>query len=243
MKLHTDDAIVLTRYPFRERDLIVVLLTRKTGQMRLVARRVRAGRNPLATALEPFAGLRVSYFQRAGAELATLNEAKLTRSPFPLAADPTRWAAAHVVAEMALICCPPGQALEPSFRLVDHCLTRLAAGLPALVTVHYAELWFLRLSGVLPEIGRCGVCERDLDGEARYLVGSEPAVVCAEHSPSPSGARLSPAAVSWLERAQRQPLGEIARACPDDGAAWMHALLRRFTDRDLVSWPSLVALL
>lgn len=243
MNLRSDDAIVLTRYPFREGDLIVVLLARNAGQIRVVARRVRAGRHPLSTALEPFAGLRVSYFQRAGAELATLNEAKLTRSPFPLATDPARWAAAHVVAEMALICCPPGQALEPSYRLVDHCLTRLAAGHPPLATVHYAELWFLRLSGVLPEIGRCGVCERDLNDEPRYLVGSEPAVVCAEHSPSASGARLSSAAVRWLERAQRRPLGEIEATCPDDGAAWMRALLRRFADRDLVSWPSLVALL
>ncbi|MFI5166289.1 MAG: DNA repair protein RecO [Thermoanaerobaculales bacterium] len=236
MPSRSDEAIVLARYPFRERDFIVALLTRESGQVRVVARRVRSARAAGASATEPLAKVRASYFERAGRELATLDEAEVIRSAFSLAAVPLAWAAGQVVAELALVYCPAGQRNEATFRLVDLCILRLIAGHDPVAVVHYAELWFLRLSGVFPELDRCGVCGAALPPGARTYDPSERGFVCAEHRPRGPAVRIDAAGVAWLSDASRESLDLVAAPPPDDVAGWLAGLREHFTDRRLQSW-------
>ncbi len=243
MPLRRDEAFVLTRYPFRERDFVVVLLTRGAGQVRLVARRARAARSSSASATEPLAHVRITYFERASSELATLDEARVVRSAFKLAADPPAWAAGQVVAELALLYCPPGQRLEPSFRLVDRCVERLLAGQDPATVAWYAELWFLRLAGVFPELDRCGACGAALPAGARTFDPAERRFACAEHRPARGGVRISQAGVRWLQDAARLPLEKVAEGAPGDVGRWLVALREAFTEREVKSWRYLRRLL
>ena len=236
MPSRSDDAIVLARYPFRERDFVVALLSRESGQVRVVARRVRGARTSGASATEPLAKVRATYFERAGREMATLDEADVIRSAFSLASTPLAWAAGQVVAELALVYCPAGQRNEAAFRLVDLALDRLIAGHEPLAVVHYAELWFLRLSGVFPELDRCGVCGAALPPGPRTYDQIERAFVCAEHHPHGAATRISAAGVAWLANASRESLEVITAAAPDDVAGWLAGLREHFTDRRLQSW-------
>lgn len=240
MPHRSDDAFVLTRYPFRERDLVVVLLTRLEGQVRVLSRRARGGRHPAAAALEPLALLRVSYFERRGSELAALDGAETIRSSFDLASRPTAWAAGQVVAELAILHCPPGQRVESAFRLVDRCLTALRSGHDAMIVATYAEYWFLRLAGVMPEPGRCGVCGATLRGPERRFDAQEGTFVCARHGAG--GARLGDESVAWLETAATNAIERVARRLPADGVELLARLRRRFTERDLRSWGYLESL-
>ncbi len=242
MPTRLDEAFVLARYPFRERDLVVVLLTRRWGQVRVVARRVRTLRSSHATAMEPLALIRVSYFERAGAEMGTLDDAELVRSAFPLAAKPLAWAAAQVVAELALVYCQPGQRAEAAFRLVDRCLSSLLDGHDPEAVAWYAELWFLRLSGVFPELDRCGVCGTELPSGARSFDPAEKRFTCAEHRPA-RAVRISAAGVRWLERASRHPVEQVSGPAPEDAAGWLVALREGFTEREILSWRYLKLLL
>lgn len=243
MPSRRDEAFVLTRYPFRERDLVVVLLTRGSGQVRIVARRARTLRSSQATAMEPLALIRVTYFERAGAELATLDEAEVVRSAFALAGNPPAWAAAQVVAELALLYCPPGQRVEPAFRLVDRCVSCLLDGHEPASVAHYAELWFLKLAGVFPELDRCGVCGVDLPAGPRVFDPVEKSFTCPEHRPSRSEVKISAAGARWLQRASRLPLEQVTEAAPGDAAGWLFGLREQFTDRQLQSWRYLRLLL
>ena len=236
MPSRADEAFVLTRYPYRERDLVVVLLTRGAGQARLLARRARGVRAPLAAALEPLTLVRVSYFEKPQRELGNLDEASVVRSAFPLAAFPARWAAGQVVAELALTFCPPGQRAEPAFRLVDHCIERLLAGGDPLTVAHYAELWFVKLAGVFPEPERCGFCGEGLPAGSRWFDPSEGTFACAVHRPRRGALRLGEAGAEWLRRAVRLPVEAIETAAPPDAVAFLDAARRRFTERDLLSW-------
>jgi DNA repair protein RecO (recombination protein O) len=236
MPSRRDEAFVLTRYPFRERDLVVVLLTRGSGQVRIVARRSRTLRSSRATAMEPLAHIRVTYFERAGAELATLDEAEVVRTAFPLAAEPAAWAAAQVVAELALLYCPPGQRAEAAFRLVDRCVTCLLDGHEPVSVAHYAELWFLKLAGVFPELDRCCVCGVDLSDGPRVYDPSDRGFTCPEHRPARSAIKISAAGAEWLQRAARLPLEKVTKAAPDDASGWLFGLREHFTDRQLQSW-------
>jgi DNA repair protein RecO (recombination protein O) len=243
MPVERDEAFVLARYPFRERDFVVALLTRLHGQVRVVARRARGLRSKRAAALEPLARVRVSYFERAGAEMGTLDEAEAVRPSFPLAANPVGWAAGQVVAELALVYAQPGQRAEAAFRLVDRCIECLLAGHDAAAVAHYAELWFLRLGGVFPELDRCGVCGARLGAGTRAYDPQERAFVCAEHRSGRTLTSLSAAGVEWLRRALQQRLEDVRSPAPAETAAWLVALREHFTEREVRAWRYLHHLL
>jgi len=231
----TDEAIVLARYPFRERDLVVTLLTRNGGQVRALARHARGARSSRAAALEPLAAVRVSYFERPRAELATLDEAALVRTAFPLASSPAAWAAGQVVAELALAFCPPGERLEAPYRLIDRCIAALLAGAAPTAVVAYAELWLLKLSGILPDLDRCGACGEGLEEGARVFDAAEGGFVCARHGRPGAVERLGAPGAAWLRGALRRRVEAMAEP-PDDAAAWLVGLVQRFVGKEVVSW-------
>ncbi len=244
MPLRRDEAFVLARYPFRERDLVVVLLGRAAGQLRVVARRARSMRGSHATATEPLAHVRVSYFERAGSELATLDEAEVVRSAFDLASHPSAWAAGQVVAELALVYCQPGQRNEPAFRLVERCVTCLLDGHDPAAVAWYAELWFLRLGRRVPGAGPLRRLRRRPCRPGRACsTAVEKRFVCAEHRPAGGASRISAAGVEWLQRASRLPLERIGEAPPEDVGGWLAALREAFTEREVKSWRYLRLLL
>ena len=239
----TDDALVLARYPFRERDFVVVLLTGGGGQVRVVAHRARSSRASSASATEPLARIRATYFERPGAELATLDDADVVRSAFDLAREPLAWAAGQVLAELAMIFCPPGQRNEAAFRLVDACVECLLARRDPVALVHYGELWFLRLAGVFPELDRCGACGARLPRGDRVYDPTERGFTCADHRPAGRVVRLTAAAADWLRSASHEPPEAVAAPAPADAVDWLIGLREHFTDRRVESWGYLRRLL
>jgi DNA repair protein RecO (recombination protein O) len=229
-----DEGIVLARYPYRERDLIVILLTRSSGLVRVIARAARGVHSRMAGALEPLARLRFAIFESPRSELARLQEAELMISSYAIAGRPRAWAAAHVVAELAILLCPPGQPQPRVYRLVAHCLDVLAGSAEPAAVAAYAELWFLKLAGVFPELTSCAECGAELGARARMLDRAESRVLCGGHPAPPGSLRLSPAAASWLAEASARPAGSVPPA-PDDAVELLRALLRDFTERDLAS--------
>ena len=242
MPSRSDEGYVLARYPYRERDLIVAVLTRFAGQIRVLARGARSPRSGVAPTVEPLAHVKLTYFERSRSELATLGETELVRSAFPLASNPPGWAAGQVVVELTLLHCPAGQRLESAFRLVDRCTQALLAGHDPLVVAHYAELWFLRLAGVLPEISRCGVCGAALTERWRVFDAGEGVFVCGAHPAPRRRLRLGWPSVAWLGEALRRPVEEIGAPAPADAFRWMVGVRREFTDREVASWRYLLDL-
>jgi len=239
MPVRSDEAFVLARYPYRERDLVVALLMRQGGQVRLLARRARGARAPQAAALEPLARIRVSYFEKGRSELASLDEAAVVRGSFGLAAQPEAWAAAQVVAELALTYCPPGLRQEPAFRLVDRCLEGLLAGAGPLRVASYAELWFLRLAGVFPDLDRCGACGASLTEPGRILDAGDGWFTCTDDAPARGGLAAGAAAVAWIRSALQSPVERLEHEPPRNCIEILTALRRRFTEREIRSWSYL----
>lgn len=236
MTSRRDEAIVLARVPLRERDLLVVLLTRLEGVQRAVARRARGARGRASAVLEPLNRCRVSFFRRAGAELASLDEAVLIRSSFSLARRPPAWAAGQVVAELATLFCPEGQRSEASFRLIDHCLEYLLGAGDPRIAVGYAELWFLRLGGVLPDLGRCGECGRPLGAGPWGWDAGAGHLFCSDHPALRSPALLPASAAAWVAQASRTGVAQVSSPPPPAASAWLRTLREAFTERSLRSW-------
>jgi DNA repair protein RecO len=226
-----DDALVLDTHPFRDRHLIVAMLTHAHGTLRGVLRGARSGRVPQTAATQVLSLVRVSAFLSPHAELATFRQVSLLRSSFPLAASVERAAAAAVVAELLAAFCPPEEPAERFFRLGAALLEALLSGVDPQSAVAYVQFWVLGLGGVLPPLDRCAACGALLTAAPRLrpLDGQPLCAACATSDASDLGSE----GLEWLISARRQPLLELDRGVPAVVARWLDGLVAREAERPL----------
>lgn len=180
MGLVDTDAIVLRTYNLAEADKIVVFFARKTGLVRGVARGARRLKSRFGAGLEPFTLVSLSYFEKEGRELVSLRQTEILRSHFALSADENILAALSYMAELVMEYAPPHEADERLFRLFCACVDALKENpLQVEAALRYFELWILRLSGFLPDHGRCVECKRIFIGTEPITVTSDGAFLCA----------------------------------------------------------------
>jgi len=226
MPLHTAEALILRTYKLGEADRIVVFLTRDRGKRRGVARGARRSRSRFGGALEPLTRVGVTYFEREGRDLVTLDYAEAERSPLS-SSDPAACVYAEYFAELIDESAPEGDPGETLYRLGASTLDALAAGAPARELARYFEYWLLRLQGVYPPHRVCARCGHGLDDDRQGGAGLVPADSCfvcrrcldsAHPRPGTAGPLLSCEAVRFLrgaaavapERVAELGLGESA---------------------------------
>jgi DNA repair protein RecO (recombination protein O) len=152
MSARVSETFVLRTYPFREADLIVSFFTRDLGKLRGVARRARRPKSPFGSGLERLSHVRMAYFQRENAELASLTGCELIESQFGMQADYARGVALDYFTEVAEQMLPLHEPYEKFFRLLTAVLAYVRSGGEVWVAVAYFSLWAVRLTGILPEL-------------------------------------------------------------------------------------------
>lgn len=170
MPLITTEALVLRTYKLGEADRIVVFLTKDRGKKRGVANGARRLKSRFGGALEPLTRIGVTYFEREGRELVSLNYAEPVGSPLWVA----RAEAIGHTGYFAELIDEWAQDADPNdtlFRLGCSVSDAMAAGLAIEPLARYFEYWLLRLQGVYPSLTACGQC-----GD-RLMVSGEPAAV------------------------------------------------------------------
>jgi len=191
-----DDALVLDHHPFRDRHLVLAVLTHRHGVQRGVLRRARGGKAPPAGAVQILSRVQVSLYQKPRAELSTFRHVDLVTSSFPLAGNLEQSSSAAVVAELLLTFCPPGEEAERMFRLGAAALDALLAGVDADIVTAYSEFWTLVLGGVFPSPEMIGA---DLTrSDAKFLADCRHRPVTNVPPPVPPGV------AAWLDRCVRE---------------------------------------
>ena len=150
MPVIDDDALILDHHPFKDRHLIVAALTRSHGVIRGVLRSARGGKNPLAGSVQILSKVRLSFFRKPTAELATFRRVDLLTSSFPLANDLRLSTAGAVVAELLATFCPPDEPAPRRYRLGAAALEALLSGSNPDRVVAYVQFWVLQLGGLMP---------------------------------------------------------------------------------------------
>lgn len=204
--LKRERAFILSAIPLRERDRIVTFLTEHSGKKRAVARGARRLQSAFAGALEPMSRGEVLYFEKEGRDLHRIDSIEIERSSFPLAGELASGLLISAIAESLITFVADSDPSEKFFRLAAHAVDALFAGRhPASVAVYF-DAWILRLTGVLPGLAACAVCERPLSGEILFdetlpgFVGRE----CA----APGARRISRELAQGLAAILSKPLGE-----------------------------------
>ncbi len=152
MRPERSEAIVLNTYPARERDKLVVFLTPEHGKKKGWAYGARSLKSRFGAALEPLAKVRIAFVERESDEVVRIESVDLIRSLFPAQQNLVANIAASYIAETVDTFAQPADPADLIYRLLDRTTEALLGGADPLAVVAYAELWMLRLGGVLPDV-------------------------------------------------------------------------------------------
>lgn len=179
MPLKQSEAIVLRSYPLREADLLVSFFTRSEGKLRGVARSAKKSRKRFGGALEPLTTVRLYWEDRERQELARIDSCDVLGSPLTERVDYPRAVALAHVAEALDELLPDREANDAIFRLSAAVLGQLKPGV-IWAPLTYFDLWIVRLTGFLPDLGGCIVCGTVLDDGPAYFHPLSDGLMCGE---------------------------------------------------------------
>ncbi|GEM_PF-2379493 len=154
----TDEGLILDTLNYRDRDLLLSVLTPHYGVVRGVFRRARGGRAPRAAAAQLLSQVRCSIHQHPSADMASFRDIDPILSSFGLTTDLKKTTVAAAVAELLLVFCPQGEPASRRYRLGVAILNALLGDVSPDGALAYTQLWLLKLSGFLPPLDSCSNC-------------------------------------------------------------------------------------
>lgn len=241
------EAVVLRTWPLAEADLIVSLFTRDFGRLKGVAKAALKSRKRFGGTLEPMTVVRVWFADRAGQDLARLDQMEVVRSPLSARVDVARMAVLTFYAEVLDEALPERDPQETVFRLLISVLEQTQAAqsdrIQPWMAMTYFSLWMTRLMGLLPETGRCTTCGEPLRAGEVWFSRYADGLFCDLHR-NGTGSLLS--ADSWLlsQRMLHAPAAGFAgedwpRRRAHDLRRFAVQSLERHLERRLRSWEML----
>src|SRR5438445_4677948 len=152
MRPERTEAIILNTFPARERDKLVVFLTPDHGKRKGWAYGARSLKSRFGAALEPLAKVKIGFVEREAEEVVRIESVDLIRSLFPAQQNLVSSIAASYIAETVDTFAQPGDPADLMYRLLDRTTAALLEGADPVAVVAYAEIWTLRLAGILPAL-------------------------------------------------------------------------------------------
>jgi DNA repair protein RecO (recombination protein O) len=246
MRPQRTEAIILHTFPARERDKLVVFLTPDHGKVKGYAYGARSMRTRFGASLEPLAKVKIGFIEREGDEIVRIESVDLIRSLFPAQQNLAASVAASYLAETVDTFAQSGDPAELIYRLLDRTTEALLDGAIPLRIVAYAEIWILRLAGVLPSLRNCNSCGEPLGRPLRFDAQSH-GFVCANCGAEHAQVIANDVA-EVLDAIMRMPAGEFAAgAIAPDVLIEVRSLAaffrRNFLGHELKSFEMLAALI
>jgi DNA repair protein RecO (recombination protein O) len=240
MGLFDTEAIVLRTFNLAEADKIVVCLTRESGVVRAVARGARKLKSRFGAGLEPFTLINLSYYEKEGRELVSLNQAEIVRSYFKISSRAESVAALSYLCELVIEFAPPHEPNEKLFRMVSACIEAVSAAPEEWQSlVRYFEVWMLRLSGFWPDLRACADCGEGFGADVGIYFNAEFKLRCHVCSQG-RGTLLSAETYAQLRAMQRLSPKDFARSASQVGQpvrAEMAQVTQRLIERILERTP------
>jgi len=232
------EALVLRTYNFGEADKIVVFLTRTAGVIRAVAKGCRKLKSKYGASLEPFTLAKITYFQKENQELVALSQTEILKSHFDLSGQAETLAGLAYMGDLVVEFSPPYEPNEKLFRMVKACLDAICQSQADLqLVLRYFEVWLLKLEGYLPDLRRCGECQRAFDENELAFMNSDSVFRCRTCSQG-FGSALSKRLQAQLRATQRLApfaFAQESRAMPAnihrELAELTHQLIGRVLER------------
>ncbi len=217
MAIQSSEAIVLNRIPLGDTSLLVTVYARDLGKIKLVARGARRPKSRMASSLQPFCVIHVTFNHRENRELQTLS--KVEAGPFfrYIGEDLTRVGYASAVCELVnrlVLGEEPGESL---FGLIIRTLGSIDQ-LPAEaceVLFWRFQLEFADIYGTGPEFSTCIGCGSNPEEASVRFSPALGGILCRDCQVQDSDAmQLSLGTTRLLTRVRQLPLELLPRLKP-----------------------------
>ena len=238
MAVLSTEAFVLRSYKLAENDKIVVLFTRASGKIRLVAKGARKTRNRFGASLEVFAHVRAMFRPQENRELLILERAELLYSPFEKQTKLRTNFYLFYFAELISEFCPDHERMPTVFRLLCNIEQSVQQGQNLDYLARYVELQLLRVQGILSSVVSCSGCRRHfLSLNDRRFIGSGGEILC-KTCRSADSVFLSSKVVSSIDHFEKGSSGwadSLEGKTLQELASLNHLLITRFLGKELQS--------
>ena len=179
MAIFSDDAIVLGTRPYSNTSLIVTLLTKGRGKVRLVAKGVRSAKSKVGVGLEPASESHVEWSRRIGSDLGTMRKCETTRVHQRLWKDyDAMWVASRLLRILDVVL-GVDEGVCAHYRLLRASLEALEAGVGATSMEGIFLLMLLKEMGLGPGLEYCASCAKKPGSEAARFDISTGELRCA----------------------------------------------------------------
>jgi len=229
MAIHTAEAIVLRRYPFRETSVTLTCLTDCFGKLKGLIKGLRAHPNRYRSAMEPMTINRIVFYDTRTSSLHLISQCDLLS---PLSGLQGRIDATQVAAlcvELVDAVVPLEEPQPATYALLKQTLARLALGGEGLETVRaHFVVRLLRLAGFHPQLTECTGCGASVRTTG-YWSGRQGGLLCRgclHEDPKAEAARSDVLdALETLSEADQPPaleahLTQVLRQRLDDFLRW-----------------------
>ena len=160
----TTSAILLRRIDFGDYDLIITFFSLKSGKISLIAKSAKKSVKRFGGMLELFSVLDIVYSRGRKKSLPVLQEASLIKPFSEIRKDITKTAYASYWAELINKWIEEGAVQKEIFFLFQYVLCELDAGtIPDAALSILFQLRFMLISGLLPDLSRCSICNTGID--------------------------------------------------------------------------------
>lgn len=157
-------AILLRRIDFGDYDLIITFFSLKSGKISLIAKSAKKSVKRFGGMLELFSVLDIVYSRGRKKSLPVLQEASLIKPFSEIRKDITKTAYASYWAELINKWIEEGAVQKEIFFLFQYVLCELDAGIiPDAALSILFQLRFMLISGLLPNLSRCSICNTGID--------------------------------------------------------------------------------
>ena len=238
--LYTTDAIVLRHADYRDYDRMLTLFSPEYGRIDAIARGCRRPRSALVGASEVFcAG---QYTINASGERHSVTQCEIKDSYYDLRLDYDRLMHGMYYLSLADAAALPSQAAPDIFFLLLKALAHLSySELPAALLTACFEMRYMPLMGYRPQMDRCLICGRPVDGPARFDAehGGVVCLSCSSDAPP-----ISNGARRIILRAPMTDYNVISKLdghpdWPEAARLYRPFVARRIDRRIKIDWPEL----
>jgi len=169
MGLHTAEAIVLRRYPFRETSVTLTCLTDRFGKLKGLVKGLRAQPTRHRSAMEPMTVNRIVFYDTRTSPLHLISQCELLEPLSGLQGDLEVTRLAALCVDLVDTIVPLEEPQPALYALLKQTLAQLALGGPdrATTRLHFI-VRLLRLAGFHPQLDECTGCGRRIQADAHW---------------------------------------------------------------------------
>jgi DNA repair protein RecO (recombination protein O) len=239
MPLRRVAAIVLRSYRVGEADKVVVFFTLELGKIRGIAKGARRARSRFGGSLEIGNEVELTFFEKEGRDLSSVDRCDIVRSRFSQLGDPILATTLGYITDLSDAFLPEREPNKRIYRLLRAAIGALSTVATAETRARYFEAWLLRLSGVYPLRRSCPACGKPLSSLGAWFSFDERRLTCRKcREEVPRGFPLSTESLAFLEDVWRLPPDELPAARPRVLAElreFHYRLMQEHLEKDLKS--------